>query len=211
VVPPAGLLLTFGCPAERLGVDVPRGGPASVSQEDIQRDAWALLRGGGSSHVEHRLQEMHTLPGFGDSYRSPAGALCGRKDGRGAGADVLLAPIGLGASAAAATAALVSLAKAWDVPEPPARTVVFCATTLEAYALEPAVPLHTASHWVLGPLAGTELRAEAGPLLGGAATTLLSTGPDALHGSAHDPFERLDWRGLADRVREVHARVLARD
>ncbi len=138
----AGLLLA-GCPAEMMGVELPRGGPEAVSQEDLRRDAWLVQQaaeGGGEAGageaLARRLGEMRVLPAFGRAWVRPVdGALqvCGRKEGDEA-APVLIIAQGQPTTAggAASQAALVSLAKGYDQPRPPARTVIFCATSSDA-------------------------------------------------------------------------------
>lgn len=124
-------LVLGGCKAESLGVQVVRGGPEAISMEDLQRDAW-LVGGGegkdGWAGFEHRLQQMHTLPAFGRSYRGRGAdaVVCGRKDGRGDRIFVVLA-VNEGAGAGLLRlASLISLTKAWDVQRPPPETLIFC-------------------------------------------------------------------------------------
>lgn len=219
------LALAAGCKAETLGVDVPRGGPQAISHEDLQRDVWALeepaLKGralgtpGGVealSRASQRFQQMHLLPAFGDSYERPGGVLCGLKDGRsGEGVLVAAEDPGSGASGAAAVAALISLAKAFDVPSPPTHTLVLCAWPatggLDAYLSQPAFPLaYTLAVILLGPLSG-EIRESAADPLGPAPVTRLA-GQAPTEG---DSMDRLDFRALAETVRALHARVVAID
>jgi len=134
----------LACRAESLGVEVPRGGPESVSVEDLQRDAFALRGPGGprlpgspahravSGHFAQRLQQMRMVPGFDRSWEAPleAGGLlvCGRKDGAGPGSIVVLArDPGAGHVAGPVDlAALISLAKAHDTRERPRASLVLC-------------------------------------------------------------------------------------
>ncbi len=114
------MLLQFllACKASSLGVDVPRGGPEAISQEDLQRDVFMLTERGmedrragtpggeeAARRVVDRMQQMHLLPAFGEAYSRPGGLICGQKDGRsgkavlvaaeerGSGASVLPPPI----------------------------------------------------------------------------------------------------------------------
>lgn len=142
----------MACPAEQLGVELPRGGAQAISQEDLRRDAWLLQReaepGAAAAVVGQRLGQMRLLPGFGGDWvrREDHGlAACGRKDG--AGQRVLLViATGDPASAAGALdwAGLVSLAKGWDLPGVPPRSRLLCVTTeaaaTEALLAAPPVP-----------------------------------------------------------------------
>ena len=195
---PLLLILAVGCQAESLGVDVPKGGPDAISQEDLQRDAWAFGKGDAGA-FEQRLQQMHTLPAFGSSYRSGE-VVCGIKDGRSGKSRVIAAE----GPAALPRAEVISLAKAWDLPQPPEHSVVLCAWPdggAAAYANRPAVPLDsTLGVTVLGDLSGPALRATEAGSLGAAPVIHLSTTP-----AAGAP----DYRVVAARVREVYDRVNA--
>lgn len=158
-LPPACLLplllpTVLACKAESLGVEVPRGGVDTISQEDLQRDVFQLVslerdgatRGPGAPNAEEaarritfRLQQMHTLPAFGADWRQvvgPEGAgggagdwnLCGIREGRSPTTTLVLAlDAGAGAGAGAApVAALLSLAKGGDTAGRRPRTEVFC-------------------------------------------------------------------------------------
>ena len=217
-----GLLLALaaGCKAETLGVDVPRGGPEAISQEDLQRDLWRLASArrprAAQAHVGLRLQEMHLLPAFGEEVHE--GALsCAQKDGR-SGKGVVIVALSEGAGATSRdvpTAVLISLAKAWDVPRPPRDTLVFCRVPGEAgladYAARPALPLaDTRLVVTLGPMAGGELRAAERPALGPAPRLHLDTALPAWAGTDEDRMERLDFRRLADTVRAAYDLIVAR-
>ncbi|MDP6932833.1 MAG: hypothetical protein QGG40_07940 [Myxococcota bacterium] len=228
-----GAALLLGCKAETLGVDVPRGGPDEISVEDLQRDVWSLTRNPGegdsllsgshtSTHsrtVQTRLQQMHTLPAFDDSYAlEQAGGgewICGLKDGRSGKGVVVVAPsVGTRASTGAAPlASLISLAKAFDSPRPPHHSLVLCAAPsedLETWWSRPALPAsETLALFVLGPLDGEQLREEtlpAGPE--GVTITRLHTGRRAIHGTSEDTLDRIDYRAIRARLGEVHARVV---
>ncbi len=214
------LALAAGCKAETLGVDVPRGGPEAISQEDLQRDLWRLASARGpraaQAHVGRRLQEMHLLPAFGEAVHE--GALtCAQKDGR-SGKGVVIAALSEGSGATGRdvpAAVLISLAKAWDVPRPPRDTLVFCLVPGEAaladYAARPALPLaDTRLVVTLGPMVGGELRAAERPGIGPAPRLHLDTALPPWAGTAEDRMERLDFRRLADTARAAHDRIVAR-
>lgn len=202
-----GVLVLFGlaaCKAESVGVEVPRGGPQAVSMEDLQRDAWLVGGGGGADGwvaLERRLQQMHTLPAFGSDYRAPgpAAVICGRKEGREAALDLVVAVREGEGAGLLRLAALVSLAKAWDLQRPPAHTLVLCgvhgAAGLEALRASPvAPPDRVASVWVLGGPAswGQGLGAE-----------VQSVELGALPADAG----AVDYRQLQQRVLAAHGRI----
>lgn len=212
-------ILTFlACKAESLGVDVPRGGPDAISQEDLQRDVFQLTergledrrpgtRGGeeAARRTVERLQQMHLLPAFGEAWSRPGGLICGQKDGRTDKAVLVAAEDGgLGAADAAAVAALISLAKAVDVPEPPRDTLIVCAWPAEGgaalYAANPAFPLaDTRAVFVLADWSGLIAGAPGEPLGGLAVTRLAGAAP-----AEGDSMDRLDFRALAEQVRALY-------
>lgn len=235
---PRPLLLTLlpllGCPAEQLGVHIPEGGPDAVSHEDLTRDAHALVKLGdrrpgaagaraGAEIIQRRLGEMKTLPAFGQGYvaQGPTGwAVCGQKDGRSDRAVLIVAEdAGDGAGdSAAPTAALISLAKSYDLNQPPPETLIFCAVSATGgwdtlWASPPTPQQSVKTLVVLGPLGEregftlAELTREApgGPLRG----VLASTGALALHEGPEDRMERLDYVGLVTSLLAVRAHIEA--
>ncbi|MCB9758236.1 MAG: hypothetical protein H6739_00210 [Alphaproteobacteria bacterium] len=224
--------LLVGCPAEMLGVELPKGGAESISQEDLQRDVWALVALGdrhpgrpaydeGLAIIEQRLDQMKTLPAFGDGATRPAGAgrnLCMQKDGR-SGRALVVAALDQDNGAdrsASSIAALISLAKAYDLPGKPEHTLVFCVWPepdgLDAYLRAPAVPLeHTTAVLTLGPLSGSEeLRPVETQISygGGKLRHLhLQSSAEPYHGTPDDRMERLDFRVLLQRVQRLHQAV----
>ncbi len=117
------LLLLIACPAAQLGIELPEGGVGAISQEDLQRDVFALSREAPSVVFERRMRQMNV-----DAVEVGEGRLCARRDGRGGGAAVVVAaawPDTLGGRVG--TAALVSLAKGWDGAKGPPVTTWLCA------------------------------------------------------------------------------------
>jgi hypothetical protein len=116
------MYLLIACPAERLGVELPERGGASISQEDLQRDVFALTREPPEVVFRRRMEQMHV-----DEVVVTSDALCARKDGRDPSPRLVRAewPDTLGGRVG--TAALVSIAKGWDGPEDPPRSVWLCA------------------------------------------------------------------------------------
>lgn len=219
-------LLACPVPAERVGVEIAKGGAESLSQEDLKRDLWLLSpdqvgprRPGdpgyteGLQRVESRLAEMKTLPGFGDQVRRAAGegtSLCTQKDGR-SGRAIVIAALDEDDGAdrsASAIAALISLAKAFDLPEAPKHTVLFCVlpepSGLEAWVSAPAVPLaDTVAILTLGPVGGPEaLSVEEGELAG-VRRIHVSSGPMDFHGTPEDKMSRVNFVQLLERVRQI--------
>ena len=222
-------LAWLGCRAEDLGVEVPRGGIDTISQEDLQRDVSLLVtldaggRGPGSpgaveaaAQVERRLRQMHTLPAFGRSHRRAVGGdwtLCGLREGRSSQTVVVLAIDGgqgadLGASP---VAVMLSLAKGGDVPGRPI-SEVFCRLApqggLKDLLAHPPVPWSRVSTLLLlGPLGGDDLQVEP---LGDmpAPAHRATTGPDPVHGGAQDVMERLDYRVVERHTRDIFRRFL---
>ncbi|MBN1337510.1 MAG: hypothetical protein JXB39_16275 [Deltaproteobacteria bacterium] len=211
-----------GCPAERLGVELPPGGLQALSVEDLQRDVFLVVsaRDGAAGarpqdvadRIERRLVSMHTLPAFGESYRQsvPGGAnVCGRRDGFPGRGGTLVAALDAGAGAdagASAVAALVSLAKATDAREPPVRTQVFCrvAPGGEArLASDPPVPWKDLDRvLVLGPLGGRTLEVTRQERFG-QPVLFATTGPEPWHGQPEDGAERIDYRVLLEHVKTL--------
>ena len=234
--PPSLLLplLLLGCPAEQLGVHIPEGGPDAMSHEDLTRDVHALVKLGdrrpgapgaraGLEIIQRRLGEMKTLPAFGSGYvqqQATGWAVCGQKDGRSDRAVLIVAlDAGDGAGdSAAPTAALISLAKSYDLNQPPPETLIFCAVSAqggwETLWATPPVPQSTVKTLVvLGPLGekeGFTLTETTREAPGGALKGVLaSTGEQALHDGPEDRMERLDYVGLVTDLLAVRAHVEA--
>ena len=213
--------LTFlmACPAEQLGVEIPRGGLSSLSIEDVTRDVMMVRRSGNRIRdTQRRLQDMRTLPAFGRSYHrvvADGEMLCGRRDGRmgehSQEAIVVLAfdsrddDLGGGSQ----IAGLISLAKIFDQHEPPKRSLVFCVTDREGgrerYFASPPVPLeNTVALFTLGVLSGaseTEInRTEESMPTGGALIHLhMDEEPSASN--------QLDFHTILSSVRALHDEI----
>ena len=141
------LLLLPGCPVEMLGIELPEGGEAAISMDDVQRDTQGLLRGDEAARrafFTRRLGDMGLEPVEAGSWT------CGRRGGEGGALYVAPAPVG--ADTAAAGAALISVLKAWDTSGGPPGPVTACLAGGDASA-----PPHT-TRVDLGPFAPGELR-----------------------------------------------------
>jgi hypothetical protein len=121
MVPRTWLLLTLlSCKAESLGIELPRGGPGSISQDDLRRDQWMRSRLEGEeaqAWLLRRLAEMHL-----EVVPSVPGSICAEKEGS---AGSLWAQEGTGLEGSLRTAAMISLAKGIDFPESRCR-LKFC-------------------------------------------------------------------------------------
>lgn len=208
-------LLLLGCPAEQLRIDLPQGGMNALSEEDVRRDLFMLdqlgdrseprLAGEGAARIERRLQQMHTLPGFGSSYTREGPVTCGQIDGASTQAVVVVAldeRVGA-ARSMAPVAVMISLAKTYDTVERPDRTVVLCAApSLEAYAAIPSVPLDTTHALItLGPMGGDEVTPTEGDFQGVRHVHIEGTAPES-----DDRMSRLKTHHLvkhAERVRDA--------
>jgi hypothetical protein len=122
------LWMIIACPAERLGVEVPKGGVETISMEDLQRDVYALTQPGADvgAAFAHRLAQMHV-----SGVEQGDGWVCGRRDGDG-DPRLFVAPWPANAGDAAEDAALVSLAKGWDGRAAPPRTTWLCMARADA-------------------------------------------------------------------------------
>lgn len=198
------VFVALGCKAESVGVEVPRGGPDAISMEDLQRDVFLVEdnRKGREAGVarsarawrglEDRLRQMHLVPAYGRGFvgeESPM-VLCGRKDGTGGGVVLVAAeddPAQPGASSAG-LATLVSLAKAWDVPLPPERTLLFCAWSgtagHDAFVAHPPVKIEDIEGGIVMTVPGREAFA----------TLPVSTQPI----DTDEKPERVDFRAIRD-------------
>lgn len=154
------LLTLLACPAEQLGVTLPQGGKSALAMEDFQRDVNLLTRSErrpgmpgfqlGREELQNRLVQMHLLPAFGKSYRGPSTGkevnICGERIGA-SGQSVVIAALDQGKGAhqsAAGLAAMISLAKTYDSPEPPPYTLLFCrvpGADRSAWTEHPALPM----------------------------------------------------------------------
>lgn len=108
----------IACPAEQLGIELPEGGAKGISHEDLRRDVRLLVETTDPTRAFlERMAQMKFEPaidmpacvqrGTGDDYRigvsRPTNAM-----------------------EATAAAAVISIAKAWDLGTPPSRRVLVC-------------------------------------------------------------------------------------
>jgi hypothetical protein len=192
------LALLLACKAETLGIEVPRGGPDAISMEDLQRDTFLLSEapdaGGQLAALERRFTEMHTLPGFDRSYQRAEAegvSLCAMKEGKSGKTVYVQAEAGTGPAAAARLAALISLAKAFDLPSPPPHSLLLCA---RAPGPPPLPESSLAAHLSLGPMTGPTLSI-APP--GDAATVRII---EAIPQKGEDSLATIDFRLLLRHV-----------
>lgn len=113
--------MLIACPADRLGVELPAGGPDAISAEDLQRDSYSLSREADPGAVfARRLDQMH-LP----ARDKGEGRVCALRGGEGA-PRVVVAPWPTNPGEAAQGAVLISLAKGWDGQPAPPRATWLC-------------------------------------------------------------------------------------
>ncbi len=115
-------LLVSACPVETLGVELPSGGVDAISHEDLRRDVRLLVEGPAAQRFSERLGQMQMLP-VALPVALPVGTTC---LGRGDGSTVLVAPWPSDPDTATAAAALISVAKAWDLGGGPAHGAILC-------------------------------------------------------------------------------------
>ncbi|MEL6346975.1 MAG: hypothetical protein AAFV53_27930 [Myxococcota bacterium] len=230
MVPRARLLLSVfalavcGCPAEMLGVELPSGGPDAISQEDLQRDTWMLSElgdrraqlGEAALRVQSRMQQMHTIPGYGRSFQDGMGGnarvICSQKDGqRRAPTLVVVDDPGVGvAGGAAAFASLISVLKGFDVPGLPEKTLLACVLMGDdartRFSQKPPHPLEDIGEiFIIGPVGGGTMIAEPATFLGRDAVRLrMDTPPQT------DTLEAIDYRELRGGVVGMHRTIKAK-
>jgi hypothetical protein len=186
-------LVLAGCPVETLGIELPEGGAAAISMDDVQRDVLGLSRGDEGARIAffaRRLGEMGL-----DAI--PAGDFtCGTR-GRGS-ARLLVAPWPADGPRAAAGALLISVLKGWDTGDGPPCEVVAC--------LAPPT----------GPEAGGELSSLPLPAgipgepwsFGAFAAGILVVDGSRLYAGGYvpgTPPEALDYRVVAEQARAAYA------
>lgn len=126
-----------------MGIELPEGGPSAVAAEDLQRDTVRFLdpKTDVAAAFVDRMEQMRI-----DGVERGEGRVCGRKNGPGP-RRVAVAPWPEDVGGAAQAAMLISLAKAFDAPDPPTRETWLClgaGPEGEAIAL-PAAPDVTAA------------------------------------------------------------------
>lgn len=142
------MLLLIACPAAQLGVELPPGGADAISHEDLRRDVRRLTNEAPDVVFVERMGQMQFAATGQDQ-----GAWCVARVGKAAGESVTLVAAWPGnAGEATAAAALISIAKAWDLDGGPPGPRTLC--LLEAGG---AVPDGAS---LVGPLAPTDLPPE---------------------------------------------------
>ncbi len=216
------LSLLAGCKAERLGVELPRGGRDNISQEDLQRDVWSLEKIGDRAvgaedaavHLQQRFQQMHTRPGFGRSYmsKSPEGGMvvCAEREGQSSSPVLLLAEDpGLGAAAGAVPlAVLISAAKGFDVPGLHDQTAMLCGLigpgAMAHFLSQPPTPLDgVLSASLIGPVSAAEPEIETVSL--GEADVLRYTAGEI---PSPDVMEAIDYREILTLTLAIYDRAI---
>lgn len=160
-------------------MDLPPGGAEAISHEDLRRDVRRLSTEPAETVFVERLGQMQLKPVVGGP------GACAEREGRAAGAPLLLVALApANAAEATAAAGLVSLAKAWDLDGGPPGPRTLC--------LLPVGSPPPAGAFVLGPLA----------------TGTVVVGPSGAAADAADPaltVERINYTEVQARVKTVWA------
>ena len=114
---------------------------------------------------------------------------------------------------ASSVAVMLSMAKGSDTPGKSLVTQVFCRVAPDGgiadLAVSPPVPWDRVGRVLaLGPFGGETLQESTLDALPRPAT-LLTTGPDPVHGTDADGMERIDWRVVERQTREICLRFMA--
>ena len=224
---------SMGCDAQRLGVHVPRGGPAMLHPGVFKRDLWRMTdpriggRVPGSSgarrvaqFIAERFESHDFKPVFEGKYRQDLGKnvgemVCGVRRGSGEDAVVVAAlDPGIGTLSAIPIAGMLSLAGSLDAQDAPMHSIYLCVLP-EAGGLSrvttrgPVDYQRVLETFILGTLTGPKLMEEPGPALGPVQSILLHTGPLAV--DMPDDIGQLDYPKLIDSVGDVYSRVSSVD
>ena len=221
------LIGAMACDAERLGVQVPRGGPGVLQADAIKRDVWKMTdpRIGGrvpgssgarhvAAHIATRMQENGLSPGFDGLYRRDLGRdvgemVCGVQRGSGDQA-VLIASLdpGIGTLSVVPAAGLISLSKTVQRPQAPMHSMYFCsipeASGLSGLPARGPVPIASILEvFLIGTLTGPELANDPGPKVGHVQSRLLHSG--ALSAEVSDRIGEIDYDRIRDRTADVYS------
>lgn len=190
------MLQLIACPVEQLGIELPEGGAEAISHEDLRRDVRLLLGADPGATFLERLAQMQMAP-----VAAPAplasGAICAAR-GEGGGPDgrarILVAPWPGNADEATAAAALISIAKAWDLEGGPMGRATLClAPQGERSASHGTAGLPENGLWI-GPIAVGEL-----------VWTDAAVHTDAI--DAARPPERINYTELQTRTKAIFRRL----
>jgi hypothetical protein len=124
-----GILLLIACPVEQLGVELPPGGADAISHEDLRRDVGRLSTEPPDTVFAERMGQMQFRPAAAVAWGS-----CFVREGRGGAAARLVAGWPDSAAAATGAAALISIAKAWDLDGGPPGPRTLCVVAAGAAA-----------------------------------------------------------------------------
>lgn len=139
-------LSLIGCPAEQLGVPLPTGGGSVLKAEDLRRDTLGFLEWSVPEFFRERMEKMDV-----DAIAEGPGWLCARREGKGGEVRVLAARWPEDTDSAVSAAVLVSLAKAWNRPEPLTQPTWLCIVKPDATGV-PEGHRYTIGPFNAGPL-----------------------------------------------------------
>ena len=118
----------IACPVEQLGIELPAGGADAVSHEDLRRDTRLLLGPDPAGTFVERLGQMQMAP-VPATGELPEGTTCAARGEGKAPAEqprLIVATWPATADEATAGAALISIAKAWDLEGGPKGRATLC-------------------------------------------------------------------------------------
>ncbi len=186
-----GLLQLIACRVEELGIELPSGGVSAVSHEDLRRDTRLLAGADPGAVWGERLGQMGMTATPAPPPLAESASCFARGDGVPpvGKARLLVAAWPGNPDEATAAAALISIAKAWDLAEGPEGRATLCLLARGA-----AFPDRLAAGLAVGPLA-------AGSLV---------WGEGSLRAEPADPTrtaERINYTDLQARTQAIVARL----
>jgi len=227
------ILAGLACDAEKLGVQVPRGGTETIDAVTLKRDLWKMTdpRIGGrvpgssgarrvSQYIADRFKSNGLEPAFDGRYRFDLGKntgemVCGIRRGAWDQA-ILLAALdpGIGTLSAVPVSGLINLSAAFDTREAPMHSMVFCvlpeAGGFTGFPSRSPVPVgQLLDAFLIGTLTGGELDTTPGPLIGPIQSKLLHSGP--LSPELSDDIGQLQYETIRARVADIYLRVSSVD
>lgn len=175
------LLVALGCPAEQLGIPVPKGGIEAIAMDDLVRDT-ARLAKGEPGFLAERWADM--------GLEAREGGRCGVREGTGAESLAIVADEGKPGEAStwAASAVVISVAKAFHGRPADPRAVWFCVGE---------APVEAVQTWQIGPVGRGE-------------TVITPASPMTAYVAEGASTGELDYRRLEQLARELAVAVETR-
>ena len=186
------LLPLIACPAAQLGVELPPGGVDAISHEDLRRDVRLLTGADPAAEFAGRLAQMAMVPAAPPAG-VPTSATCaarGQGPRPGGKPALLLAPWPANPDTATAAAALISVAKAWDLSGGAGGRVTLCLLAAGTPLVETLAGLPPGVALGVGPLASGAAHPEG--------ACFVADPPDPAR-----PAERINYTDLQSRVKTL--------